>query len=122
MDAPEQRFIGRFIEMLSAERGAADNTRAAYTRDLDDFVGFLATRRQKALTEAASADISAYLRAAAEAGLAPSSRARRLSAIRQLFKFLAAEGLVADDPARASPARGAPVRCRARCRRPRSTA
>jgi integrase/recombinase XerD len=92
-------LIGRFIEMLSAEKGAADNTRQAYTRDLDDFVGFLATRRRKALTDAVSADISAYLRAAAEAGLAASSRARRLSAIRQLFKFLATEGVITDDPA-----------------------
>jgi integrase/recombinase XerD len=112
MHAPGDRdLVGRFIEMLSAEKGAADNTRQAYTRDLDDFVGFLATRRQKALTDAASADISAYLRAAAEAGLAPSSRARRLSAIRQLFKFLAAEGVIADDPASrlAGPKRARPL-------------
>jgi integrase/recombinase XerD len=100
MDAVgNQELVGRFIEMLSAEKGAAENTRAAYTRDLDDFVGFLATRQQKPLTAAVSADISAYMRAAAAAGLAPSSRARRLSAIRQLFKFLAAEGVVAEDPA-----------------------
>ena len=79
MDPPRDRdLVARFMEMMSAEKGAADNTRAAYTRDLDDFVRFLDTRRQKALTEAASTDISAYLRAVAEAGLAPSSRARRL--------------------------------------------
>jgi integrase/recombinase XerD len=112
MDTPGDReLVARFIEMLSAEKGVAENTRAAYTRDLDDFAGFLGTRRQKALTEAAAADISAYLRAAAEAGLAPSSRARRLSAIRQLFKFLAAEGLIAEDPARrlAGPKRARPL-------------
>jgi integrase/recombinase XerD len=112
MDAPGDRaLIARFIEMLSAERGAADNTRAAYTRDLDDFVAFLATRRQKTLSDAAAADISAYLRAVAEAGLAPASRARRLSAIRQLFKFLAVEGVVPDDPARrlAGPKRARPL-------------
>jgi integrase/recombinase XerD len=112
MDALGDRdLIARFVEMLSAERGAADNTRAAYTRDLDGFATFLATRRQKTLTDAAAADISAYLRAAAEAGLAPASRARRLSAIRQLFKFLAVEGLVAEDPARrlAGPRRARPL-------------
>jgi len=107
----DRELVNRFIEMLSAEKGAADNTRAAYARDLDDFVTFLATRRQKALPEAAPADISAYLRAAAESGLAPASRARRLSAIRQLFKFLAAEGIVAEDPANrlAGPKRGRPL-------------
>jgi integrase/recombinase XerD len=112
MDARgDQELIGRFIEMLSAEKGAADNTRAAYTRDLDDFAGFLAGRQQKPLTATVAADISAYLRAAAEAGLAPSSRARRLSAIRQLFKFLAAEGVIAEDPARrlSGPRRARPL-------------
>ena len=57
------------------------------------------TQRGKTLGAVAAADISAYLRAAAEAGLAPASRARRLSAIRQLFKFLVAEGVIPDDPA-----------------------
>ena len=84
--------------MLAAERGAADNTLQAYRRDLDDFLRFLATRNQ-ALPVVIPADISAYLRAISEGGLAPASRARRLSAIRQLFKFLATEGLIAEDPA-----------------------
>jgi integrase/recombinase XerD len=109
MSAEEDRqLIGRFMEMLSAERGAAENTRAAYTRDLDDFLAFLAGARRKRLATAAAADIAAYLRAGAEAGLAPASRARRLSAIRQLFKFLAAEGVVPEDPA--SRARSLPPR------------
>ncbi len=95
----DRQLLGRFMEMLSAEKGAADNTRQAYARDLDDFVGFLAKCRQKNLAAVEPADISAYLRAAAEAGLAPASRARRLSAIRQLFKFLVAEGVVEESPA-----------------------
>ena len=105
------QHIGRFIEMLSAERGAADNTRAAYTRDLNDFLGFVHDRQRKALADVAAADISAYLRNAAKVGLAPASRARRLSAIRQLFKFLTAEGVVAEDPAGrlAGPRRGRPL-------------
>jgi integrase/recombinase XerD len=95
----DQGLVGRYMEMLSAEKGAADNTRQAYARDLDDFVDFLAKRRSKALAAVTPADISAYLRALAEAGLAPASRARRLSAIRQLYRFLAAEGVVAESPA-----------------------
>jgi integrase/recombinase XerD len=100
MHAEDRELVGRFKEMLSAERGAADNTLQAYGRDLDDFLAFLSARRQP-LVAAAPADISAYLRAVAEGGLAPASRARRLSAIRQLFKFLVAEGYIPEDPASA---------------------
>jgi integrase/recombinase XerD len=100
MPGQDREAVGRFLEMLAAERGAADNTLQAYRRDLDDFLAFV-TRRGRALAATAPADISSYLRAAAEDGLAPASRARRLSAIRQLFKFLAAEGVIAEDPASA---------------------
>jgi integrase/recombinase XerD len=95
----DREHVGRFMEMLSAEKGAAENTRQAYTRDLDDFLTFLASRARKTLLTAAAGDITNYLRAAADSGLAPASRARRLSAIRQLFKFLAAEGVIVEDPA-----------------------
>ncbi|HEY7551014.1 MAG TPA: site-specific tyrosine recombinase XerD [Hyphomicrobiaceae bacterium] len=107
----DRQLIGRFLEMLSAERGAAENTRAAYTRDLDDFLAFLSGQRKKRLAAVETADISAYLRAGAQGGLAPASRARRLSAIRQLFKFLAAEGVVSEDPASrlSGPKRGRPL-------------
>src|SRR5215831_4606588 len=93
----EQRHLEGFLEMLAAERGAAPNTIEAYRRDLEDFLGFIKERGQE-LTRVAPAEIGAYLRARSEAGLAATSRARRLSAIRQLFKFLVGEGLVADDP------------------------
>jgi integrase/recombinase XerD len=107
----DRELVGRFIEMLSAEKGAADNTRQAYTRDLADFLTFVSARRQRSLTGVAPADISAYLRTAAEAGLAPASRARRLSAIRQLYKFLVVEGVLAEDPASrlAGPKRARPL-------------
>ena len=84
--------------MLAAERGAADNTLQAYRRDLDDFLAS-SPREAARWPPRGPADISAYLRAISEGGLAPASRARRLSAIRQLFKFLSAEGVVAEDPA-----------------------
>jgi integrase/recombinase XerD len=107
----DRQLIERFMEMLSAEKGVADNTRQAYVRDLRDFAAFAAQRRHKPLAAVESADISVYLRAAAEAGLAAASRARRLSAIRQLFKFLAAEGVVAESPAErlAGPKRARPL-------------
>lgn len=87
-----------FLEMLSAERGAAQNTMQAYERDLGAYLEFLSERGKQA--EAADAkDIQAYLHRISAEGLAAASRARRLSAIRQLYKFLAAEGLVEADPA-----------------------
>jgi integrase/recombinase XerD len=98
MDERGRRPVDQFLEMLAAERGAADNTLQAYRRDLDDFAGFL-RGRGLAVAAANPDDISAYMRSMSEAGLAAASRARRLSAIRQLFKFLAAEGLIAEDPA-----------------------
>jgi integrase/recombinase XerD len=93
----EARHIESFLEMLSAERGAAANTIEAYRRDLQDFGAFL-QRRGISLAAATAADISAYVKAASDAGLKPASRARRLSAVRQLYKFLVAEGHVASDP------------------------
>lgn len=93
-----QRHIEAFLEMLGVERGAAANTIEAYRRDLDDFCQFL-DRAGTPLTAAEAGDISTYLKVASAAGLSPASRARRLSAVRQLYKFLLAEGHVATDPA-----------------------
>src|SRR5256885_922323 len=93
-----QQHIEAFLEMLGVERGAAANTIEAYRRDLDDFSRFL-ERRGMLLTDAQPADISGYLMTASESGLSPASRARRLSAIRQLYKFLLASSHVAADPA-----------------------
>lgn len=90
--------IDQFLEMLSAERGAAANTLAAYQRDLDDFLGVAKARGRDALS-AGPDDITSYLEAMAKRGLAASSRARKLSALRQFFRFLYAEGLRSDDPA-----------------------
>lgn len=91
--------IESFLEMLAAERGAAPNTIAAYRRDLEDFAGFLAGERL-GLATATPPHISAYLKHVSEAGLAATSRARRLSALRQLFKFLLAEDQIETDPTR----------------------
>ncbi|HUL09151.1 MAG TPA: site-specific tyrosine recombinase XerD [Candidatus Acidoferrum sp.] len=92
------RHLESFIEMLRAERNAARNTVEAYERDLTDLSAFLARRR----TDLASADaemLRAYLAALDRAGMAPRTAARRLSAIRQFYRFLVGEGLRPDDPA-----------------------
>ena len=83
--------------MLLAERNAAHNTREAYARDLTEFAGF-AARKGAALPSADAAVIRSYLASLAAAGMAPRTQARRLSALRQFYKYLAAEGRRADDP------------------------
>src|SRR4051812_23421509 len=87
-----------FLDMLSAERGAAENTLAAYRRDLEALAAAL-SKRGKTLANATPDDLRAYLTALAKRQLAASSQARALSAMRQLFRFLYAEGHRAEDPA-----------------------
>ncbi|MEM9107436.1 MAG: site-specific tyrosine recombinase XerD, partial [Pseudomonadota bacterium] len=86
-----------FLEMMSAERGAAENTLASYRRDLEDAQAFLRGNRSS-LDAAASDTLRSYLSSIAERGFASSSQARRLSALRQFYRFLYAEGLRGDDP------------------------
>ncbi|WP_319772036.1 site-specific tyrosine recombinase XerD [Breoghania sp.] len=95
MSAPHQ--IETFLEMLAVERGAALNTLESYRRDLDDFSGFLATQGTDA-SKATSDDISAYLSDLAGRGFAATTQARRLSALRQFYKFLYGENMRGDDP------------------------
>ena len=83
--------------MLAAERGAAPNTLEAYRRDLEGFADVL-QRRGRGLQETGPDDITAHLKQLSESGLAASSRARQLSALRQLFRFLVNEGAIAEDP------------------------
>jgi integrase/recombinase XerD len=90
--------IEAFLQALAAERGAAPNTLDAYRRDLEALSAHL-DRRGKRIIAATPADLRSYVQALGEEGLAAASRARRLSALRQLYKFLAAEGAVTEDPA-----------------------
>ncbi|WP_193334485.1 site-specific tyrosine recombinase XerD [Devosia beringensis] len=92
-------LVGAFLEMMSAERGAAKNTIDAYRRDLSDYADFLARRGQTALN-ADRQDVTTYLDGLYAQGLAASSSARRLSAIRQFHQFLCADNLRGDDPTR----------------------
>ena len=86
--------------MLLAERGAAAKTVEAYTRDLGEFLAFLRNKRKSAL-DASADSVRAYLAQLSRKGLAAASRARKLSALRQFFRFLLAEGMRADDPSSA---------------------
>jgi integrase/recombinase XerD len=91
-------WLPRFLEAIQAERDAALNTLSAYARDLNDFAAFLQESGQ-GFDTAMRADIEAYLADQADRGMARSTRARRLSAIRQLYRFAYLEGWRTDDPA-----------------------
>jgi len=84
--------------MIAAERGASVNTLDAYRRDLADFSADL-SHAGETITKADSDALRAYLGRLDKRGLAAASVARRLSAIRQLYRFLYGEGHRSDDPA-----------------------
>ncbi|MEL6800739.1 MAG: site-specific tyrosine recombinase XerD [Pseudomonadota bacterium] len=89
------RAIATFLEAQAAERDAAANTQAAYARDLKDYADWLGSDP----VAAHRADIERYLADCDARGLATSTRARRLSAIRQFYRFAVEEGWRDDDPA-----------------------
>jgi len=91
------RQIEAFLEMLSAERGAARLTIAAYGADLADLAQFLGG----SIARATSDELRRYFAACAASGLGARSAARRLSAFRQFFRFLVVEGARRDDPTQA---------------------
>ena len=91
-------LIDLYLEAIAAERGAAFNTLAAYRRDLTHFAEHLAETKQ-ILETAGRTDVEEYLGALEAHGQALSTRARRLSAIRQFYRFLYLENHRTDDPA-----------------------
>ena len=103
-------LIALFLDMLAAERGARENTLSAYTRDLGDYSAHL-SGRGRGIAKANTEDIRSYLAKLSASGFASSSIARKLSAIRQLHRFLYAEGKRSDDPAAVleGPKRGRPL-------------
>lgn len=96
--ASPDRWISTFLEAQAAELGAATNTLLAYGRDLMDFAAFL-ERRSTGFAEADRDMVEAYLIQCDAQGLARSTRARRLSAIKQLYRFAFEEGWRGDNPA-----------------------
>ncbi len=90
--------LNQFYQHLGVERGLAPLTLSAYARDLQDFWEFLASRGLTAWAAVDLADLQGYLAALEARGLAARSRARRLSALRQFFRFLQREEQVAANP------------------------
>lgn len=99
MSAPANpRWIATFLEAQAAEAGAAKNTILGYGRDLNDFLVFVEAK-SLSFARLAQADIETYLIRCEAEGLAKSTRARRLSAIKQLYRFAYEEGWREDNPA-----------------------
>ena len=88
------QYVENFLEMLAVERGAAQNTLDSYGRDLRHFEDYTSV----GIMAAGSEDIRGYLSHLEREGMAPSTAARRLSALRQFYRFLHAEGMRSDDP------------------------
>src|SRR6476646_8725664 len=107
MKPSDERAIDLYLDMLAAERGAAANTLEAYRRDLSDFSADLSDHGGS-IAKAGSDNIRDYLGRLSGRVFSAASVARRLSAIRQLYRFLYAEGNRKDDPAAAieGPKRG----------------
>ena len=97
MTAEADRWISTFLAAQAAELGAARNTLLAYGRDLKDFSGWL-ERRGKTFQTAAQSDVEDYLIFCTADGLSKATRARRLSAVRQLYRFAHDEDWRADNP------------------------
>ncbi len=99
--------VEAFLDMLTAERGAAMNTRQAYWRDLADVSLFLRRERDSDVHQASPEDIQAYLKDLSEkthvkgersGKIAVRTVARRLSAMRQYYRYMISEGQRKDDP------------------------
>jgi integrase/recombinase XerD len=97
LSGEDQGLIEAFLDMMLAERGAARNTRLAYARDLHDAASFFRARGL-GLRVANDDDVRAYL--ATLMALSAKTQARRLSALRQFYKFLCTEKERAEDPTR----------------------
>ncbi|MBP5343555.1 MAG: site-specific tyrosine recombinase XerD [Alphaproteobacteria bacterium] len=89
--------IDAFLEMMQAERGASSNTIAAYQHDLEHFFTFLQAQNQT--PQSAQPDIlRRYVQSIADAGYAVKTQSRRLSAIREFYRFLFSEGIIKQNP------------------------
>ena len=92
------RWISTFLEAQAAELDAARNTRLAYGRDLKDYAGWL-NARGKSFATADRETVESYIVFCEAQGLSKATRARRLSSIRQLYRFAHDEGWRDDNPA-----------------------
>ncbi len=92
------REIENFLDSKVVEYGCTQNTVVSYNRDLEDFRDFCIVRKLDFI-HAESKDITDYMSALRQAGMSPRTRSRRLSAIREFYRFLFSEGEIKENPA-----------------------
>lgn len=92
------RWISAFLDAQAAEAGASHNTLLAYGRDLKDYADWL-DQNGKSIEVVTREDIEAYLIFCDAQGLARSTRARRLSSLKQVYRFAFEEGWKDNNPA-----------------------
>jgi integrase/recombinase XerD len=104
------RYAEAFLEMLSVERGASPKTVESYRSDLTTFEKFVAKRGEET-SKTSTETVRGFMASMGNVGMAPTTMSRRLSALRQFFAFLVAEGIRNDDPTASveSPRRGRPL-------------
>ena len=91
-------YVDDFLSHLTVEKGLAENTLQAYSRDLVLYIGYLADRGEKDVTNVSQSAVLGFLTFLKKNGLAPRSRARTLSALRSFHRFLLQEKYSAHDP------------------------
>jgi integrase/recombinase XerD len=106
----DEALVELFLDMLAAERGAGANTLGAYRNDLEDLSAHMRASRHT-MADATTDNLRDFIASLSERGFKASSLARRLSAVRQFYRFLYAEGRRSDDPAAVleGPKRGRPL-------------
>lgn len=105
----ENLGIDDFLEMMAAEKGAAQNTLAAYRRDVEQFAAFA---RVSGVSAFRQSHVSAFVQKLSKDKLAPKTIARKISALREYFKFLYSEREIKDNPAANVCRRNRKSRCR----------
>jgi integrase/recombinase XerD len=104
------RHAEAFLEMLAVERGASPRTVESYRSDLTSFEK-LVVKQGEISSETSTETVRRFMASMGSVGMAPTTMSRRLSALRQYFGFLVAEGIRSDDPTASvdSPRRGRPL-------------
>jgi len=93
-----EEFVESFLNYLTVERGLARNTITSYRQDLRVYLAFVRSRSISAFSQAGKGEIIAFMLAQKDRGLAANSVARRLAALRMLYRFLVRERIVRSDP------------------------
>jgi len=93
-----QKHLDKFLNAIAVERGVADNTLAAYSRDLGRYLAFLEAQGIASPEKVSLSHLQAFLAALRDSGLSPRSAARTISALRTFHRFLAGRGHVHSDP------------------------